>query len=141
MPLERTRPFFTTNSKLKDIPREWIVEIEPKIARGGILKECWIWTGGLDHKGHPCLWFMDADTKKNKCVRLARMVAKMFWPGLEQWNDVLHGCGNKTCLNPAHFRISKAHWTQEDRSPSQELEGETGTPIPGVHVRQKTEGN
>jgi hypothetical protein len=111
---------------LRDIPREWLIDIEPRLARGGVLKECWIWTAGLDHEGHP-----------TRARRAARYIAKMFWPKIQSYHEVLHDCGNVSCLNPGHFRISHAHWTHEDRSPSQELASEAGSPVSGIHTRGK----
>ena len=134
--LDKKRPFFTMDSRLKDIPRDWLVDVEPKIVRTARFKECWIWEGGCDTYGHPTFWVTSPETGRQTTVRVARFIAKMFWPGLKRHHDVAHSCGNIACLNPAHLSPRIAHWQHDlDR---QEMAADAPTIKPRSRTPRKS---
>lgn len=110
--LKKERPFFTLKTPLEKIPRDWLIEIEPRIERSTLLRDCWIWTGRLDRDGHPVFVNKDKATGKWKVTRVARFVMKIFFPKLASHNDVTHACGNLSCLNPHHLSVRIEHWSQ-----------------------------
>lgn len=109
--IEKLRPLFGMDSKLQDIPTYWLREIEPKIIRKGM---CWIWQGAHDKNGEPVMALLNPKTNKYNTRLVKRVVAALFWE-LKKFYDVVHLCGNLSCLNPAHFYVSRTHWSQEDR--------------------------
>ena len=110
MPVKRRRPYFTMKTPLQDVPREWLINFEHRVARGKAFGECWLWTGALTNKGHAALSGRDLSGKKY--LRMAaRVVMAMFWD-FEKHNDVVHSCGNITCLNPAHLQVRVDHHKQ-----------------------------
>lgn len=113
MTMFRSRlPLFYEFTPLNKIPREWMQDIEPLIVRDiPDWPGCWIWQGVRDAKGHPIITFTDYATKKRRMVRAARMVMKIFYE-FEDHLDVVHSCGNFSCLNPHHLKISDQHWSQ-----------------------------
>lgn len=122
---------------LKNVPRTWLREIEPYIARNERFKDCWIWQGAVDRKGHPIKFFVDLRTKKRRNVRVARVVMALFY-NFDDHCDVKHICGNLTCLNPSHMHVSVKHWTQEaegDKAPLKTLAGDVK---PGIDDRRKS---
>lgn len=112
MALNKKRPFIELTTKLGDIPREWLERVEPHIVRMG---SCWIWQGACDGDGEPTFNYPQPNGKRTS-RRLKRWIVDMFWDGLKPHHDVLHHCGDLSCINPAHFFISAAHWKQEDRA-------------------------
>ena len=112
MSVVKKRPLIDFDTKLCDIPRAWLEFIEPRIRREGT---CWLWTGSLDHDGHPSVSLRVPGKTTRTTRRVARIVAEMFWD-LRESNDVLHACPHLNCLNPNHFHVSAAHWSQENRS-------------------------
>lgn len=58
---------------------------------------CWLWTGGCNSKGYPCLW-------AEKTMHLAhRLAHELFIGTVPLGHDVHHRCLNRTCVNPAHL--------------------------------------
>jgi hypothetical protein len=95
---------------LQDVPREWLINFEPRVARGRSFGDCWLWTGALAPDGHAVLSGR-GHTGKKYMKRAARIVMAMFWD-FEPHNDVVHSCGNGTCLNPAHLQVRLDHHKQ-----------------------------
>lgn len=109
----KRRPLLTLQTPLGKIPKEWL-EIEPKIARFPEKTTCWVWVGALDNDGHPVVSVRNPKTGKRNTMRVARIVANIFW-FLKPHAEVVHVCGATNCLNPGHFYLSVKHWHQEDR--------------------------
>lgn len=109
--ITKKRPLIELETALKNIPVQWLRYIEPRIVRQGT---CWLWQGACDDRGEPFLNFKNLGTGKRNTRRLKIIVAEMFWE-MKRHYDVVHECGNMNCLNPAHFYISAAHYTQENR--------------------------
>lgn len=103
-------PMLTMATPLGDIPHAWLAQIEPRIARSKE-HQCWIWTGSHDTDGEPVINFTNALTGARNTRRAKRMVADMFY-GAKRTNDVIHKCGNLSCLNPSHIKVVLSHWTQ-----------------------------
>lgn len=109
--IEKIRPIFGTDSKLGEIPRFWLQYVEPRIRRDGM---CWLWDGAHDSAGEPVISLVNGETGKRNTRMLKRIVAAMFYV-LKKHYDVFHECGNLSCLNPGHLKVSASHWTQESR--------------------------
>lgn len=111
--LKKARPYFTVESKLCNIPRDWLFFIEPKIIRPTD-STCWLWQGGCDGYGEPILAHTDPLTKKRSASRLKVVVMKMFWDGI-RGHEIVHECGNLNCVNPHHLHVSTTSWRVKDR--------------------------
>jgi hypothetical protein len=111
MEIVKTRPIITMATPLYLIPREWLITVEPRIKRNE--EGCWLWQGALDGYGCPTV-AVTLDTGKRSTARVSRIVARMFWD-LRRHHDVVQKCGALNCLNPAHFYVTAAHHSQEDR--------------------------
>ncbi len=111
--LKKARPYFTLDTRIGSMPRDWLVFVEPKIVRE-IDGTCWLWQGGIDAYGEPILAFTDPVTKKRTAVRLKVFVMKLFWDGI-RGHEIIHECGNLNCVNPHHFFISTTSWRVKDR--------------------------
>lgn len=109
--IEKIRPIFGLDTKLADVPRWWLQFVEPRIKRVG---QCWMWQGAHDTNGEPVIALLNPDSGKRNTRLLKRIVAAMFYE-LKKHYDVIHKCGNLSCLNPGHLHVSAAHWTQESR--------------------------
>jgi hypothetical protein len=113
----KKRALITVNTPLCDVPREWIKLIEPKIIRPTD-SACWLWTGATDKDGEPVFTLtviLDSrEGKTRKLLRAKRVIADMFWQ-IARHIEIVHECGTLNCLNPSHFYLSAAHWTQEVR--------------------------
>jgi hypothetical protein len=106
--IEKKRPLLTMMTPFGDVPEYWLRRIEPQIVRS---KEhtCWIWQGAHDKEGEPVINFTNEITGARNTRRAKRAIADIFFVVKRMW-DVLHGCGNLSCLNPAHFKVEKNHW-------------------------------
>lgn len=111
MIITQKRPLLRLTTALEDIPAAWLRWIEPRIVREGT---CWHWQGATDTNGEPVLTIQNPETGKRGTHRVKRIVADMFWM-MKKHYDVIHECGNLTCINPTHFYISAVHHAQEDR--------------------------
>jgi hypothetical protein len=105
--LRKLRPFFTMDTKLSEIPRDWLTVVEPRVVRGSFLP-CWIWTGRLNTYGYPILNYVDAHTRKKTQMTVRRYVARIFWDLPEDWY-VLMNCQGVNCVNPHHMYPSRFH--------------------------------
>ena len=95
----KQRPFLRTSTPLKDIPREWLLEIEPFVYRveGD---DCWYWTGDITHTGKPTK--VSRKTGKVRRINMVEYVAKMFWDIPDGWK-AKHTCTTRNCVNPSHI--------------------------------------
>lgn len=107
--ITKKRPLLTLSTPLEDIPRRWLELVEAKIERRKG-SSCWLWTGAVDTEGEPVLNYLNLATGKRNTRRVKRLMAEVFWE-MKPHYDVLHQCGDLTCLNPNHWTISTAHWT------------------------------
>lgn len=98
MSITRKRPMLTMDSRLSEIPPDWIKWIEPKIVRGSFLP-CWIWSGALDRNGYPLLRHPARGQ-----ISARRFVAEMFWDFPDIW-FVTCNCHHMNCLNPSHIIV------------------------------------
>lgn len=97
------RPLVNIEMKLRDIPRNWLIIIEPKIIRAGF-EPCWIYTGGFVPNNRPII----RDPSNGKMTTVQRVVAKMFWDFPDElW--VYLTCRRTDCVNPAHIWIGGKH--------------------------------
>jgi hypothetical protein len=108
--IDRKRPLLTMATALGDVPEFWRQVIEPRIMRPADTS-CWVWTGAHDSDGEPVVNFTNPETKLRNTRRLKRSVADMFWE-IKRHYDIVHKCGNLSCLNPAHIGVTAQHWTQ-----------------------------
>jgi hypothetical protein len=103
----RKRPLINMKTALENIPREWLVNVEPHIIRGQYLP-CWLWNKGLDSSGWPSERVKIGD----KLVRRAmhRFVARIFYDFPDEYY-VIHiaSCKYKNCLHPAHLVPTPTH--------------------------------
>jgi hypothetical protein len=111
--LKKVRPYFSLDTKLGNVPRDWLFFVEPKIIRPQE-STCWLWQGGMDGYGEPILAYTDPVTKKRTAVRLKVVVMKLFWDGLKG-HEIVHECGNLNCVNPHHLFVSTTSWRVKDR--------------------------
>ena len=109
--LKKVRPYFGIETKLKNIPNDWLTFIEPKIIRA---TTCWLWQGQCDVYGEPILAHTHPVTKKRTTSRIKSMVMKMFWTGIES-REITHKCGNLNCVNPHHLVVSIECWRNKGR--------------------------
>lgn len=96
MGLVLIRPVINMETRLRDIPDDWLKFVEPKIIRGSFLP-CWVWTGRLDRNGYPVLRH-----PLYGHLMAHRFVAGMFWQYPENW-FVTRTCHRINCLNPGHL--------------------------------------
>lgn len=99
--IKKKRTLFNRNSKLVDVPQEWLRWIEPKI-KIGAFAPCWIWIGAMERNGYP---IMNVD---GSVVMVARYVASMFWD-FPKSAYVVHSCRARNCVNPNHLVPQKEH--------------------------------
>lgn len=98
------RPLIDMDTRLRDIPIDWLRYVEPKIMRGPYLP-CWIWTATLDSKGYPMM--LDPYIK-GKQVMVRRWVAGLFYD-FDRSLYVPLRCTRRNCVNPNHMYISETH--------------------------------
>lgn len=114
--LELKRPLINIRSRLEDIPRDWLINIEPFVFRAPRFAECWLWQGQQD-KGYARMYraVVGEDGKKksgNRCAR--RFVAHLFWDFEDDAFYVRNSCKNNMCVNPNHIFATTEHWKQND---------------------------
>lgn len=116
-PLELKRPFVTVRTRLEDIPREWLLNIEAHVLRGSKrFGDCWIWQGQSDN-GRARMYRSATDedggkARKNVCAR--RFIAHIFWDFEDTPFYIRNSCKNNLCVNPAHIRVTTSHHMQDD---------------------------
>jgi hypothetical protein len=97
----RKRPIINIKTSLENIPREWLVNVEPYIMRGQFLP-CWLWMRSVDVAGYPTERMRDGKKMERRSMR--RYVAKMFYDfPSEYYVTNIPSCRYKNCLNPAHL--------------------------------------
>lgn len=98
------KPKFTIDTPLREIPRTWLTMIEPKVVRSE-RHDCWVWIGAVDESGAAVITTKNVATGKRNTVRVARIVMKMFRPGMTSGQKVKMTCDTRNCVNPRHMTI------------------------------------
>lgn len=100
----RKRPLINMKTALENIPREWLVNIEPHIIRGQYLP-CWLWTKEVDATGMPSRRIKMGDKLIRQGVH--RFVARIFFDFPEEYY-VTHiaQCRHRNCLHPSHLLVT-----------------------------------
>lgn len=111
MLLKKVRPYFDIDSRLREVPLDWLRLIEHKIIRKGV---CWLWQGMTDHYGEPIIKLTQGETGGRTQRRCKVVVMRMFWEGLNG-HEIIHSCGNNNCLNPKHLIVSIESWRNKMR--------------------------
>lgn len=93
--ITQKRPLISARTALDKVPRDWLIHIEPRIARKGFAP-CWIWCHTHSDRGYPMLKVDGEDVKARS------FIAAMFWAS-DQPFKVQMGCGRRNCVNPNHF--------------------------------------
>jgi hypothetical protein len=99
----KIRPLLTLETKLRDIPSEWLLNVAPYVMLKGF-QPCWIWAGPLTDKGYPVFRPVDPDTGKQRKVYVRPMIAKMFWE-YQKGIHVHNVCNTLNCVNPSHMYL------------------------------------
>lgn len=124
----QVRDLFSLLTPLKDVPKRWLMVIEPHIVRSARHADCWMWTGvNYPDTGEPRVNYIDeariAGRKgQSKSVGAKKLIAEMFIDMSRVPRDgqgrssveIVHLCGHVTCLNPAHLAACLDHWSQRD---------------------------
>jgi hypothetical protein len=103
MSIHLIRPIIDMDTRLRDIPLDWLRYVEPKIMRGPYLP-CWIWAAQLDPNGYPLL----RDPHLKKVVMGHRWVARLFWSYPNEMY-VTQTCPRRNCVNPGHLLVTAEH--------------------------------
>lgn len=103
MAINKKRPLLNLATPLRDIPREWLQNIEPYVVREGT---CWYWRGAFFPDGYGSIMAMNPKTGKRNGRRVVRVVAEMFYEGL-QGQSVTLSCRRRACVNPAHIVVGR----------------------------------
>jgi hypothetical protein len=96
------RPIIDMDTRLRDMPLDWLRYVEPKIMRGPYLP-CWIWTGSVDKNGYPFI----RDPHLKKIVMCHIWVARMFYDFEGEY--VTRTCSRRNCVNPNHLLVTAEH--------------------------------
>lgn len=99
------------NTRLCDIPKDWLSLIERRIERMGTH---WLWTGGVGHpRNYPVL-----DVPGLGHVPARRFVMHMFYDFPDKGTFIVtgpkHVCAEELCLNPKHLIITTKHPRSRD---------------------------
>lgn len=100
----KKRPMITTRSQLGDIPRAWLIEIEPLIQR---VKSHWLWPIA-DDRGNPIVRVRKVDQSGKRSyshMSAYRFVANIFYD-MPAGYFPQRGCKVKGCIRPDHILIS-----------------------------------
>lgn len=110
MSITRKRAILTMDTRLAEIPPDWLKYIEHKIVRGSFLP-CWIWQGTIDRNGYPFLRHPQFGQ-----IGARKFVAKMFWEFPDNWY-VTPTCHRINCLCPTHLVVQEQspRWYQPAR--------------------------
>ena len=122
--LQQIRPFITRETALCKVPRAWLERIEQRIVRWKNPEthgDCWFWTGAVAGNGEPKLAIVNERkigtvSLKSRSDQLAKIfVAAIFWDwGDDAYAEVIHTCGQLTCLQPRHLQVSFQHPAHRD---------------------------
>ena len=99
----KIRPLLTLETKLRDVPVEWLQHVAPYVMLKGFAP-CWIWGGSVTDKGYPVMRPVDPVTGKQLRVYIRPMIAKMFWD-YQKGCHVHNVCNTLNCVNPSHMYI------------------------------------
>jgi len=103
----RKRPLINMRTSLENIPREWLVNVEPWITRGQYLP-CWLWMGEVDEQGNPFRRVKLGGKLTKRMIH--RYVAKMFYEFPDEYYvPHIKECKYKNCLHPAHLFVTPTH--------------------------------
>ncbi|MEE9569497.1 MAG: hypothetical protein V3W37_08935 [Candidatus Binatia bacterium] len=94
----------------------WIKYVEPHIVR---TDDCFLWQGFVNKhynsdkvlvREYPQFNLPEWDRERSKLVRtnrvgVRRLVADIFWEGLDKHTVVAVVCKQDRCVNPEHFRL------------------------------------
>jgi hypothetical protein len=94
------RPLLHMNTRLADIPEDWLRNAEKHIMRGSFLP-CWIWTGAHDMGGYPVV-----NHPQNGKMLAQRWIASMFWDFPQEF-FVTRTCLRQNCVNPQHLVVQE----------------------------------
>lgn len=114
---------FNEKTPFGEIPSMWLQHIEPRISRNwGLHRNCWWWEGPHHYdSGEPQFYLIEEIRnefgkvvgKNRKQVTAKLFVADMFINAHDVPSyDVVHLCGNKSCINPHHFQVRLDHPNQ-----------------------------
>ena len=118
--LRQIRPFITRDTPLCKAPRAWLERVEPYIVRWknpDTHGDCWFWTGAVTGSGEPKISItLDRRVGNNRSAQLTKVfVATLFWTwGDDIYAEVIHTCGQITCLQPRHLEVSFQHPAHRD---------------------------
>jgi hypothetical protein len=108
----KTRPLMGIDTKLCDIPREWLELVEPRVTRRKDTS-CWLWDGAVNQHGEAVIKSKNAETGAFGNVSLKFVIARLFWM-IDADTDIYHECGTMNCVNPMHFFLTRLHHKQAD---------------------------
>src|SRR5579871_4322135 len=80
-----------------------------KVERG---EGCWRWTGRVDRGGYGLF-----SISRRTIVRAHRQGFTLAFGAPPAWACVLHRCGDRRCVNPAHLYLATAHERDGSRPP------------------------
>ena len=106
----KRRSLVRLDTKLKDLPRDWLLDYEPFLYRMEGTT-CWLWSKGTDAKGYPVRSFRDPDTGVPRKEYVVKRVCEMFWDMPPGWY-VEQTCGTRNCINPNHIVPTQFHPSQ-----------------------------
>lgn len=98
------KPVISLDSRLRDIPREWLTHFEPRVFRSQ-QHDCWLWMGAMKG-GLPLIKSWESGTT----VSAPRLMMKMFFDFEDEGHYVRRtGCPRVNCVNPAHYVVTATH--------------------------------
>lgn len=62
-----------------------------------VTSSCWLWTGAIDSSGYGLISF------KRRCVRVHRLLFRIFNGSIKHSICILHRCDTPRCVNPKHL--------------------------------------
>jgi hypothetical protein len=106
------RPLVDMDTRLRDIPADWLRYIEHNILRMG---EHWYWRGTIDKGRYPMLYH----TETRKLLNAKRFIAKLFWDFPDKFyvvNGPERTCCEDACVRPTHIMPIGHHprWAQRN---------------------------
>lgn len=104
------KPVINLDSRLRDIPKDWLMYFEPYIYRCSD-HSCWLWLrqmiGGLP--------VMRCPSTGRKNVSAPRVMMRLFFDFDDTYyvRRVKSKCPRKNCMNPNHYIVSDLHPNQK----------------------------